>query len=149
MNTFQYYFYYSHAKKDKSFLEKAFEDLIKKVELYEKQYEITLNLYKSEWNKEVKELYENHTTLQKKAKEVYDKTYAEMEGEDEQMRHSYADHVSGLDILNYEYHEEKDNIKARYLDFFDLYSKSLMTALYSLIESKLKGICDIIADEFE
>ncbi len=123
MNTFQYYIYSSYAKKEKSALEKAFEDLIKKVELYGKQYEITLKLYKSEWKKELKDLNDNYKINQAKGKEVYDKAYSEMEREDEQMRHSYADHVSGLDMLYYEHQEEKDNIKRMYLDFFDLFKQ--------------------------
>lgn len=149
MNTFKYY-YYLYANKEKSSLEIVFEDLIKKIELYEKQYKITLKLYKSELSKELKKLLEEYEIEEKKEKVNYDQAYAdtEVEGEDEQMRHSYANHVSGLEVLYWEYQNEKDNITSRYLDFFDLYCKSLMTALYSLVESKLKEICDIIADDF-
>lgn len=147
MNAFQFYLYSSSSEKKKSDLEEVFGDLKKKVELYEKQYAITLKLYKSERNKELKDLNETYKKNQDKRNQVYEKVFDEMKGEDEQIRNSYANHVSGLEMLYLENQEEKENIKKRYLDFFDLYNKSLMTALYSLIESKLKEICDIIADE--
>ncbi|MCB0538093.1 MAG: hypothetical protein KDE33_11280 [Bacteroidetes bacterium] len=148
MNSFQYALYSINAKKESSDLENAFKDLIKKVELYEKQYEVTLKLYKSEWEKELKEVDEIYAEFKEERKVIYDKAYAEMEGENEQLRDSYAEHVSGLEMVSYKHYEERENIKIRYLDFFDLYSKSLLTALYSLIENKLKEICDIVSKDF-
>ena len=44
--------------------------------------------------------------------------------------------------------KKKDNIENRYQDFFDLYSKSLLIALYSMVENKLKEICDITYVDF-
>ena len=108
MNEFQYYVFYSKSKEEgKTELEKVFIELIKKIELYEKQYDVTLKLYKSEWIKEIEKLRENYDKLLKNAKEIYDEAYDEMEGEDEQIRGSYAEHKSGLDILYYEHYEEK------------------------------------------
>jgi hypothetical protein len=81
----------------------------------------------------------------KKYKEVFDKE----EIEDDSLGHSFAMHESGLDYIDHYFEIEKEDIKSRYLDFYDLYSKSLLIGIYSLIESKFKEICDVSAESFE
>jgi hypothetical protein len=148
MNTFQYYSYLFYAAKEKSEFEKIYEDFAKKIELYEKQYEITLILYKSERTKELEELKQTFSKAEIIANLNYKKAYEDVAAEDESNRHSYASHISGLDQLTHSYHEDIENINVKYFDFFDLYSKTLLTALYSIVESKLKEICKIVSNDF-
>lgn len=148
MNSFQYYIYSSYHQLEKSDLEKAFMTLIRKINLYEKQYSMTLISYKSEWDKELKVLNDNFTEQEKNANIRYNEIYNKMEFEDDQDKHFYASHESGLDYLTANYYDDKLSIDTRYLDFFDLYSKSLLMALYSLVESKLKEICSLCTFSF-
>lgn len=149
MNSFQFMFYQFRSKKEKSSFEKLFDDMIKKVVLYEKQYELTRKLYRFEWDKEMVDYNNRKEIALESSNKIYNEAYNGMKDDDEQLRRSYAAHVSGIDELEYELHEEKENIKDRYLDFFDLHCKSLIVSLYSLIESKLKDLCEISANEFD
>lgn len=149
MNSFQFRLYQYRTKKEKSSFEKLLDDMIKKVGLYEKQYELTRKLYRLEWDKEITDYNNRREAALAISNQIYDEAYNEMREEDEQLRCSYASHISRIDELESELYEEKENIKDRYLDFFDLHCKSLIVSLYSLIESKLKDLCEISANEFD
>ncbi|MBL7793432.1 MAG: hypothetical protein JNK77_13970 [Saprospiraceae bacterium] len=148
MDIFRYVLYSSGAEKEKSELEKAFEDLINKVGLYETQYEVTQNLYLTEWKNELEELNKEYNIEINNIQEIYNRLYEETKIIDEKDRDAYASHASGIDNLSDWYLKSKDYIERKYRDFFDLYNKSLMIALYSLVESKLKEVCEITAVDF-
>lgn len=140
MNLFRYSMFYSLKKKTLP-IEDCFSKRTHELTLYEKQYLLTKDLYASEWNKEYLELNEEYKTDLAKANEEYQKTYAEMEGEDEDFRHQFADHKSNSRYVDHWFYESTEDMKFRYNSFFDIYSKSVVMTLYSLVESTLKEIC--------
>jgi len=146
----KYYSYRSANKNDKSKLEKSFSDLKRMIELYEKQYDITLELYRSEWKNETSNLTKQFDAENKSANKEYNRIYDELKMEnandgDYELWNTVAMQESGLIHLDQEYEQKKQTTTRKYKDYFDLYSKSLLIALYSLVESKLKEICNIIA----
>lgn len=52
-------------------------------------------------------------------------------------------HFSNLRVIEEQYSSREQEIDFEYEDFMDLYSKSILIALYSLNESKLNAILDI------
>ena len=68
-------------------------------------------------------------------------------GSDE-FAHQYAMNQSGLDYLFEEHSSDIEQINIEYNNFLDLYSKSILIAIYSLNESKLNEIAETAADVF-
>lgn len=142
MTPFQITFYYINHKREIDLLEKSFLKIKDQLELYEKQYSITLNSYLKSWQEELDKLQTTFSKVEKNAQERYDEALGNSDVEN-QDKNAYAMHISGLEYLQYENHEDKENIKSKYFDFLDLFSKSTLIALYSLNENFLNKTCDI------
>lgn len=143
------YYFFIEEKNEYTELEKLVKDFLLKIELFEKQFDLTIKLYISEYNNELNKFNEDFRFIEKKRKEIYDQAYDELKGDEaDEYRDSYADQMSGLSTFDYESNMEKDYLKKRFLDFLDQYSKTVLIQLYSLIENKLKEICDILSIDF-
>lgn len=139
------FFYISHEKK-KSVLEKSFLEVKEQLNIYENQYSLTQKSYLNSWNEELETLNNNFSKSRKKCTEHYESLINETSSDDD---HSYALHASGLQYLDERNYEEVEKIKIKYLDFLDLYSKSILIALYSLNENFLNKTCDITSEIFK
>lgn len=139
-------FLYSKRKKTHQ-IESCFSNLNQKVLLCEKQYRLTKNFYGIEWKKEVAKLKEQYDFNMEKADEIYKEVYNNLEGEDEELKHSIAMRNSEMDYVDGWYSNESNNIKFYYTSFFDIYSKSVVMTLYSLLEGTMKEICQIVQND--
>lgn len=142
MTPFQITLYYITHARETDLLENSFLKIKDQLELYEKQYIITLNSYLKSWHEELDKLQLSFEKVEKNAQQRYDETLgnSDVASEDDI---AYAMHVSGLDYLQHANYEDKENIKSKYFDFLDLFSKSTLIALYSLNENFLNKTCDI------
>ncbi|MFT6921924.1 MAG: hypothetical protein ACJA1C_000922 [Crocinitomicaceae bacterium] len=126
-----------------------FHSLVEQIELYEKQFELTLEMYKTEWKRESSELKKEYTIEKEKRKIDFDRFYKEMKGHDEETRDGYASHHSGLDILDHENFEKNERLKKKYSDFFDTYSKSVLVVSVTIItpEDLLLDIKELLEEQ--
>lgn len=147
MNLFQSTFYYIANKKENNQLEKPFLDFKRQLDVYEKQFSLTLKSYLKEWDNELLKLKTEYETSRKEADKVYEEVMAEV-GTDDDYAPNYAMNVSGLDYLESNYAENHEIIENKYKEFLDLYSKSILVSLYALNESSLNQICKVSADLF-
>ncbi len=146
MNQFQYSFYHITNEKVENEFESIFREFKNQIDIYHRQFNLTLKSYVKEWNEELKVNDENYKSQKTKADVVYAKAIKEY-GDDE-YSHSYAMNESGLDIISHQHYTQKEEIDNEYRDFLDLYSKSILIALYSLNESKLNRIIELSSDVF-
>ena len=142
MNLFQSSFYYATNKKLKNEIEDLFVKFNDEIEVYNEQYKLTLKSYISAWKNEITLLKANYEKERVKRKEIYNENISE-DGDDQ-----YALHISGLEYQDHEYYENENNIKDKYENYLDLYSKSILVALYSLNEIFLNKICDASSKRF-
>lgn len=141
---FQITFHYITHEREIDLLEKSFLNIKDQLELYEKQYSITLNSYLKSWQEELDKLQKSFEKVEKNAQERYQEALSNVDPENED-NIAYAMHVSGLDYLQHKNYEDQENIKSKYFDFLDLFSKSTLIALYSLNENFLNKTCDIVS----
>jgi hypothetical protein len=145
MTPFQFIYYYLNNERKIDILENSFVNINEKIELYEKQYTITLNSYLKLWDKELILLESQF----KKGEEFRKKIYAENLGTEnlqDENNIAYATNISGMEYYAEKHTEDKQKIKLKYFDFLDLYSKSTLIALYSLNENFLNETCDISSE---
>lgn len=146
MTKLKYSFYHIVYEKKENEFENIFNDIWKQLNIYQRQFELTLKSYKKEWDEELLLRNKNFKEQESNAKKVYKSTFKD--NSDNDFAHQFAMNVSGLDYL-YESHSiDIDKINNEYQNFLDLYSKSILIALYSLNESKLHNICDIASRLF-
>ncbi|MEX2513324.1 MAG: hypothetical protein WD398_10505 [Cyclobacteriaceae bacterium] len=147
MNQFQYSFYHIFKEKVENELEPIFREFKNQIDIYNRQFCLTLKSYKLEWTAELNKNEEIYKSLKEKAEADYKKAVEEFEADDES-GHSYAMSESGLDIIPHQYDAQKEEINNEYNNFFDLYSKSILIALYSLTESNLNRIMELSSNVF-
>lgn len=146
MNQFQYSFYHIINQKIENEFEPIFKDFKHQIYIYQRQFDLTSKSYVNEWDDEIKTNDLNYKEQKAKADIIYKK---EIEGyEKDQDVHSYAMNASGLEIISHQHYSQKEEIDDEYKDFLDLYSKSILIALYSLNESKLNRIIEIASNVF-
>lgn len=147
MNRFQHSFYQiSHQKPENKF-EILFNEIKKQIDIYNRQYLLTLKTYIKEWQGEISSKNETYKTQKEIAEKIYVETFDG--NEDDDSAHSYAMHTSGLETLEYMHFNTIEEIDNEYKNFLDLYSKSTLIALYSLNESKLNEISNIASEIFQ
>jgi hypothetical protein len=144
MTPFQITFHYINHERELDVLENAFLKIKDQLELYEKQHSITLSSYLKSWQEELDTLQKTFEKVEQKAQERYKKALG-TENPENQDNIAYATHISGLDYLSHKNYEDTENIKTKYFDFLDLFSKSTLIALYSLNENFLNKTCDIVS----
>ena len=147
MTPFQVTFHYINNERKIEILEKSFLDIKDQLDLYEKQHSNTINSYLKSRQEELDTLEKRYLKVEKEAQKRYDETIGTENPEDEN-NISYATHISGIDYLLHKKIEEIEEIKIKYSDFLDLFSKSTLIALYSLNENFLNKICDISSQTF-
>ncbi|UAB82826.1 hypothetical protein INR75_11325 [Zunongwangia sp. SCSIO 43204] len=140
-------FYYISTNRQINPFEKKIEELIDRLELYKKQFNLTSKSYLKEWSNEKEELNENIKEQKIKAEKLYKEIYDSVVGEE--YAQSIALQNSGLEDIDYHEYERKEEIDSKYKDFLDFYAKSILTSLYSLNESKLNEICIVGSEVFE
>ncbi|GFE02812.1 hypothetical protein KUL156_54040 [Alteromonas sp. KUL156] len=146
MNNFKYCYYHIINQKVENEFEPIFRDFKKQLYIYERQYKLTSKAYIKEWESELKNNEINYRKLEAEANIIYKK---EIEGyEEDYDAHSYAMHSSGLEIISQQYISQKEEIDNEYKNFLDLYSKSILIAIYSLNESKLNTIINKASNIF-
>jgi len=148
MTPFHITFYFLNNQRNIDNLEKSFIEINNQLELYEKHHSSTLKNYLKSWQEELDVLKERYKKAEKRAQEKYDETIGTNDPKNED-NIAYATHISGIDYLAHNKYEEIEEIKAKYLDFLDLFSKSTLISLYSLNENFLSKICDITSQTFE
>lgn len=142
MTNFKNIFYRVSQNKKVNELEPLFIELRNDLHIYLKQYELTLKSYLKEWKIEEKKAIDDYTENKIIAEKVYQDTLGEHRDEDSI---SYAMHVSGINHIDEHHHLMKDRIDQEYKNFLDLYSKSTLISLYSLNESKLNSITNLLS----
>lgn len=146
MSNFKYTFYHISNKKKENKLEPIFKDFKNQIDIYHRQFDLTLKSYLKEWKSELNKNDKVYSDQKTKANIIYNKAFNET-SEDE-FAHSYAMHKSDLGIIEEQHYTEREEINNEYIDFLDLYSKSILIALYSLNESKLNQITNITSEIF-
>ncbi|EDP96174.1 hypothetical protein U8527_14780 [Kordia algicida OT-1] len=140
MNKFSHGFYRFINKKKESEFEPIFKEFKDQINIYQRQLDLTLKSYVDEWNEEINKNDENYKALMDGAEKIYNDI---IKGSDsDENSHSYASHAAGFDSIEYEHSTVKEDIDKEYIGFLDLYSKSVLIALYSLNESKLNQIIE-------
>lgn len=147
MTPFQITFYFLNNQREIEHLEKSFIAINDQLELFEKQHSSTIKNYLKSWQEELDDLTERYKKSEKRAQQEYDETIGDSDPNDEN-NISYATHISGIDYLAHKKQEEIEEIKAKYSDFLDLFSKSTLIGLYSLNENFLSKICELSSKEF-
>ena len=147
MTPFQVTFHYINNKREIEVLEKSFLDIKNQLDLYEKQHSNTIKSYLKSRQEELDALEKRYVKVEKEAQKRYDEALG-TENPDDQNNIAYATHISGIDYLIHNKYEEIDEIKIKYSNFLDLFSKSTLIALYSLNENFLSRICDIASLTF-
>lgn len=145
MNNFQYSFYRVTNDKTSNKFEDLFKEIKSQIEIYERQYSLTIKSYLKEWDGEKEKIEINY----KKIRDEADREYNEIVGDStDDDTHQYAMHRSGVEAIHYNHIDVIEEVEKEYRDFLDLYSKSIMIALYSLNESKLNSIATVAAELF-
>jgi hypothetical protein len=147
MNTFQYTFYQISNKKKENQFESIFEEIKNQINVYEKQFDLTLKSYIKEKETEYKESKDKYDEIGKKVDKVYEEALKSY-GMDNEESHQYATHKSGINYFEQETYDEKERINKKYKNFLDLYCKSSLIALYSLNENKLNEISNHSSEIF-
>lgn len=148
MTPFHVTFYFLNNQREIDNLEKSFIVINNQLELYEKHHSSTIENYLKSWQEELDALTERYKKAEKRAQVKFDETIGTNDSEN-QDNIAYAAHISGIDYLAHNKHEEIEEIKSKYLDFLDLFSKSTLIGIYSLNENFLSKICDITSETFE
>jgi len=148
MTQFQITFYFLNHQRQVEQLEKSFIAIGEQLELFEKQHSSTIKNYLKSWQEELDDLTERYKKSEKNAQQIYDETIGDSDPND-QNNIAYATHFSGIDYLAHRKQEDIDEIKAKYSDFLDLFSKSTLIGLYSLNENFLSKICELSSQAFE
>lgn len=146
MSQFHYSFYRIINQKVENEFEPLFKELKHQIYIYERQFKLTSKAYVNEWNEELKANDKNYKSQKAKAEVIYKNAIQDF-GEDE-YAHSYAMNASGLEMLDHQHYRQKEEIDNEYNSFLDLYSKSILIALYSLNESKLNEIVNVASTVF-
>lgn len=122
-------------------IEIIFSRIFKKISLHEKHSLLTLRLFRQEYKNSLNEINQKYETDFKKADLLYQEEYQNSSYDDDRERDSFAYHVAGLAELEYDYSNNKQNLKESFKELMDLYYKSMLISVYSLIESETKKIC--------
>ena len=147
MTPFQISFHYINNERKIEILEKSFLDIKDQLALYEKQHLNTINSYLKSRQEELDLLEKRYSKLENESQKRYDENLSTENPEDE-YNIAYATHMSGIQYLSHKKIEEIEEIKLKYSDFLDLFSKSTLIALYSLNENFLNKICEISSQTF-
>lgn len=148
MTPFQITFYFLNHQREIELLEKSFIAIGEQLELFEKQHSSTIKNYLKSWQEELDDLTKRYKKSEKRAQQIYDETIGDDDPNDEN-NIAYATHNSRIDYLAHRKQEDIEEIKAKYSDFLDLFSKSTLIGLYSLNESFLSKICEFSSQIFE
>ncbi len=136
MNKFSFYHVLNEKKENE--IENIFQEIKNQINIYHRQFNLTLTSYKKEWNEELKKNDEKYKEQKKEADKIY---YDEIAGYEKDVNTLlYAENKSGINIISHQHYSNKVDIDNEYFQFFDLYSKSILIALYSLNESELNRI---------
>lgn len=147
MTPFHITFYFLNNQRKIDELEKSFRAIYDQLELYENQHSSTIKNYLKSWEEELDDLKKRYKKSEKRAQEKYDETIGDNDPED-QDNIAYATHNSGIDYLAHKKYEDIEEIKTKYSDFLDLFSKSTLIGLYSLNENFLSKICELTSHTF-
>lgn len=146
MTNFKFSFYHILNEKKQNPFEIIFNETRKQLEIYQRQFDLTLRTYKKEWDDELAKRDREFEQNKEKAEEIYNDSIKNNGGDE--FAHQYAMNQSGLDYLFEEHSSDIEQINIEYNNFLDLYSKSILIAIYSLNESKLNEIAETAADVF-
>lgn len=147
MTPFQITLHFLNNQRKIEQLEKSFIAIDEQLELFEKQHSSTIKNYLKSWQEELDALTERYKKSEKSAQQKYDETIGDSDPKD-QNNIAYATHISGIDYLAHKKQEDIEEIKAKYSDFLDLFSKSTLIGLYSLNENFLSKICELSSQTF-
>jgi hypothetical protein len=146
MTDFQYTLYRVTHDKVESKFEPIFVEIRNQINIYNRQFDLTINSYLKEWKEEIKKIEDSYKEHLTKANQDYENIIKE-EGDDG-FNNQHAWEQSGLGYLQDQIDSSKEEIKDEYKGFLDLYSKSILIALYSLNESTLNEITNTASDIF-
>lgn len=136
MNKFSFYHVLNEKKENE--IENIFQEIKNQINIYHRQFNLTLKSYKKEWDEELKKNDERYNEQKKEADKIYNEEIAGYE--DDINTRLYAENKSGINIISHQHYSNKEDIDNEYKEFLDLYSKSILIALYSLNESELNRI---------
>ncbi|WP_394908085.1 hypothetical protein [uncultured Mesonia sp.] len=142
MNKFTFYHVLNEKKENN--IEKIFQEIKNQIIIYHRQFNLTLKSYKKEWNDELKKNDDSYEKQRKKSEKIYNKAIEEYG--DDVYAHTYANNASGLSVIAHQHQSTKEDIDREYEEFLDLYSKSILIALYSLNESELNRIAVVSSE---
>lgn len=148
MNSFQYDFYDWNNQKKENEIEVFFKNLKDQIELHNNHFISSYTSYGRRMDKEIKSFNTKLDILLMEAEEIYQSCLIDnriIGSLTEKELDSYAMQVSGIPILLNDKVEGIQNITKKYLEFIDLFNKSTLISLYSLKESKIKSLSEILS----
>jgi len=120
--------------------ERFFIQVQHKLQLYKRHTETTIKLYQDEFKERMAKHKKVAQAAMAEANEAYKRHYEEIEGDD-QNKHSYAAHESGIDELQYHFSNEEEALKNNFSEMADHFNKSALVTLYALMETELRRLC--------
>lgn len=121
-------------------LETFFIQVQGKIAMYKQHAETTIQLYKSEADGKLAIHRAEFKAAMDEANIIYKRTYEETGG-DEDDKHGYAAHESGIYEIEHHYTTAEEDLKASFLEMADHYNKSSLVTLYALLETELRRFC--------
>lgn len=141
-------FYYTNHFKNIDILEKAFLEFKDQINFIEKQYFITVDLYLKNRQEELDNLENTYFEVLNEAKEGYENEL-DKENFNDDYKIYHTKKFSGIDAIIFLKNEDISEIKLKYSNILDLFSKSTLISLYSLNETFLNRICEIASVTFK
>jgi len=119
-------------------LELFFDDIKEKTALNEQHLFTTMNLYKKEFHEVKDKLTQEYKAAMATAKATYNKILEETGDE------RFASHDSGMDEIPEHFDHREEVIKKRFLELISYFNKSSLVLFYSLLESELRHLCNLL-----
>lgn len=147
MNDFQYLISHSKMETEKTTIQKEFLDFRNMMELHEQLFDQTIASQLKSYDEKMSGIMLSEKDAAAKARVKYKKFFDDSEGDDEE-RHSWASHQSGLDYIHDDAYMQKMAATELLNKHLDSIRKSMIVTVYSLIESSLISICEMAHREF-
>jgi hypothetical protein len=126
-------------------LSRFFIGLAEKIELYEDHVRKTNAFYEHDLKPKLDALEQEYKADSVQAQEQFEKVNKEWDGE-EHFRYVMAMHESGLDNLDEGYQYQQELVREPYEEMLDYINKASLILLYSLLESSLKRLCELLKE---
>lgn len=148
MNDFQYMMFHSKMETEKTTIQKEFLDFRNMIELNEQLFDQIIASQLHSYKEKMKETREAERITVTKARIKYNEIFAKSKG-DEEERHSWARHASGLENIDYDSQIQEEAATDLAQKHLDSIRKSMMVTVFSLIESSLYSIGEMAHREFK